>query len=157
MSDQQALPPTTDAEAKVAWRDAYMTSLPPNLRPNVGDYRAQAAMRQAYEHGWAAAQVAALVAGCNYSRALNPPLMAIIQLERIGSYPPGRNPTAPPRTCPVCPPWANCDDPAVVIPPEWTLERLALIRQLRGIPTSELDEDAREQLMADLIRTQKES
>jgi hypothetical protein len=57
----------------------------------------------------------------------------------------------------VCPPEAHCEDPAVVIPPQWTRERLALLRDLFSIPPADMDEDTRGQLMADLIATQKEA
>lgn len=86
----------SENERRQAWLDALLDALPPAIRPSAYDGRFRSACAAAYEHGWPAIRLAELVAAVDYTRTHNPPLVAIMHLERIGERPPPQaRPTAP--------------------------------------------------------------
>jgi hypothetical protein len=139
------------------WVIRYLRRLPPELRTAPNDPKLVAAAKQARGNGWDPEPLAAAVARRDYTGILHAALTATQRLDELGCIPPPPRDHRPVRggRCPVCPAWVNCEDHAQTIPAQWTRERLALLRDLSRIPLADLGEDAREQLMADLIRAQK--
>jgi len=71
------------------WVDAYITRLPPELRPSGSDQRFVAAARTAVRNGWRPDVLASLIVGrSDYSRKRNPRLVAVLELEEAGGRPP---------------------------------------------------------------------
>ena len=140
------------------WCADYADTLPPAIRPSTDDPRFVAAARRARDNGWQPGHIARLVAGQSYAKAYNPPLIALMQLERIGERAPHRQ-AQPGRNvngCVICPPGHRCPDPALPehrLPGQWVRERIALLRELQHTP--DLSEDEREEAMTILIRHQK--
>ena len=139
------------------WCTDYTESLPPAIRPSADDARFVAAARRARDNGWTATHAARVVCTVNFSTALNPPLIALVNLERIAERAPQqRQQAADASGCIVCPPGTRCPNPVGTqdrIRPAWLVQRMELIREL--LATRELDEDERAQCMAVLIEHQK--
>ena len=141
-----------------AWCDEYLDLLPPAIRSTTDDSRLVAGARRARDNGWTAQHAARIVAGTNYSTAINPPLIALMHLERIGERAPlQRRQAADASGCIVCPPGTRCNDRVTEqdrIPVRWVVQRFALLRELLG--TKGMAEDERAHTMDVLIAHQKE-
>lgn len=148
--------PLTENDRKRQWLDDYVSRLPPNIRPREDDSRFLAACAAAYSSGWTAVQIAGQVCGMSYANAMNPPLMAIMHMERLSARPPHVVAMRPAHAsgCLVCAPGQTCDDPVKERTPiEWARERVELMRVL--LVTRGLTEDQRAGVMVDLIGRQR--
>lgn len=140
------------------WCGDYVDTLPPAIRPKMDDARFVTAARRARDNAWTANQAGRVVAAMNYTNALNPPLVALMQLERISERAPQtRARPLDASGCDVCPPGTRCPDPITArhrIPARWAAERFRLIRELFTEP--DMTEDERGNAMAILIDHQQQ-
>lgn len=146
----------SETDRKRQWLDEYIQALPAAIRPSGADQRFLQACGAAYRNRWTAKQIARQVAGRSYANALNPPLIAIWNLENLGARPPGVVADRPAHAsgCLICAPGQTCEDPITErTRPDWAAERLELMRTLMSSPG--IPEDVREQMMSDLIARQR--
>lgn len=139
------------------WINTYIQALPPMIRPATDDTRFTAAAVRAKSNGWTPTHAARIVCTVNYAGAWNPPIIALINLERIAERAPHQQQQRhmDASGCVACAPGANCQDPITDhdrIPDQWLKERWDLIRELTRTP--DLSEDEREETMRVLIAHQ---
>lgn len=72
---------------KVGWFNRLLDLLPPLIRPRHDDQRFRDACHAAYANGWTPEQLAPVLTRRDYERVDNPPLILIMQLERVGERP----------------------------------------------------------------------
>lgn len=138
------------------WLTAYSAELHITIRPDPADPRFTAAGMRANLNGWNPVNAANQVKKRNYSTAINPRLIALMELETIAATPPHLRRAPHPSGCIVCPPGVTCNHPVTarnVTHPDHVTERMALLRELRHTP--DMDEDEREHHMTVLINHQR--